>query len=143
MDLLRGDWCLSWPVSIPEGYYCFAKCATGAIHGKACILEHLAESLDRLDCCGAIGHLAVPVKPIVAGNDGNSGIVGSLCSRDDSGKGIQRNLDNRNVPASLIGFVNQGLCPGDELISFGKPVTLALVDSFLTGPDLFQVRIIS
>jgi len=122
MNLLRGGRRLRWPVSIAVGFDSFAQGLTGAIHGEAGILEHLAKSFDGLGRHGAIGHFAVCVEPIVAGNDGSPRIVGSLCSRDDGGKGIQCDLDGGSVPALLIGLINQRLCIGDELVSFGRPV---------------------
>ncbi|MCX6036518.1 MAG: hypothetical protein NTW99_01235, partial [Chloroflexi bacterium] len=79
---------------------------------------------------------------ILAGNDGSPGNVGSLRSRDDGGKGIQRGLDGGSVPAFLISLVNQKLCLGEELVGFGKPVALALVGSLRAGPDLFQALVV-
>lgn len=142
MNLLRGGRCLARSVGITEGFDSFAQGLTGAIHGGAGILEHLAESFDGLDRRGAIGHFAVCVEPILAGNDGSPGNVGSLRSRDDGGKGIQRGLDGGSVPAFLIGLVNQRLCLGEELVGFDKPVALALVGSLRAGPDLFQALVV-
>jgi hypothetical protein len=128
-------------VGIAEGFDSFAQGLTGAIHGGAGILEHLAERFHGLDRRGAIGHIAVCVESIMAGLDGSPGIVGSLRSRDNGGKGIQRCLDGGSIPAFLTGPVNQRLCLGEKIIGFGKPVALALEDSLRAGPDLFQALI--
>jgi hypothetical protein len=67
MNLLWSGRRLGWPVGITEGFDCFAQGLTGAIHGGASILKHLAEGFDGLDRCSAISHVAICVESIMAG----------------------------------------------------------------------------
>ena len=64
---------------------------------------------------GAVGDLASCIETGMAGDDCGSRSMGSLDGRDDGGEGIQGSLDGGSIPAFLVGLVDQGLHPGDEI----------------------------